>query len=341
MRYENDGNGFRETRARIHVQTDAGLALAGQLLFNYNSENEILELRSVRVFKPDRSSIATGPESIQDLTAPVAQIAPVYSDARQKHVTVSGLSVGDVLEYDVVINSKPLDPGQFWQTYQFFSGAICLDEELELNVPKDRALKMRSPDGFSPEVREEHDRRIYRWKASNLIVPKPVEVLKTFQIDVRRMLQGPRLVPPPRVEFSTFQSWTEVGNWYASLERDRREPTPAIRSQVDEILRGKTNDIEKAQALYEWVMRNIRYVSLSFGVGRYQPHAATDVLRNRYGDCKDKTTLLQAFFAAAGIQANAALMNASAEVDLDVPTPLAFDHVITVATIGEIGRAHV
>lgn len=334
MRYENDGNGFRETHARILVQTDAGLALAGQLIFNYNAENETVEIRSVRVVKPDGSVIVTGPENIQDLSAPVAQIAPIYSDARQKHVTVSGLSVGDTIEYDEVVRSTPLDPGQFWQTYIFETHAVCLDEELELNVPKSRQLKLKSPDGVAPEVREDGDRRIYLWKSSNGVAMNPIVPPNNFKMDLKSMLEGFRPPPAPRIAFSTFESWADVGNWYAGLERDRREPTAAVRAEADDIVRGKTGETEKAEALYEWVARNIRYVSLSFGVGRYQPHAAADVLANRYGDCKDKSTLLEAFLAAEGMQANTALANATADVELDVPTPLAFDHAITFARIG-------
>lgn len=334
MRYENDGNGFREIRARILVQTQAGLAHAGQLLFNYNSGNETVEVRDVRVLKTDGSVIVTGPENTQDLSAPVAQLAPVYSDARQKHVTVAGLSVGDTVEYDTVTTSKPLVSGQFWHSFHFESQAICLDEQVELDVPKDRSLKIKSPPGLAPEMWNEGERRVYRWKTSNLNVPKPLELLKSFRIDVQHMLEGARPAMPQTVAFSSFQSWQDVANWYASLERDRREPTAAVRAHADEIVRGKTNEVEKAEALYEWVARNIRYVSLSFGVGRYRPHAAADVLTNRYGDCKDKTTLLEAFFGAEGIHANAALVNALTDVDLDVPTILAFDHVITVASVG-------
>lgn len=334
MRYENDGSGLRETKARIHVQTDAGLREAGQLIFSYNAENEAVEIRSVRVIKPDGTSIATGAENIQDLSSPVAQFAPIYSDARQRHVTVSGLSIGDTLEYDIAIAAKPLEPGQFWHTHQFVSTAICLDEQLELNVPKDRALKLKSSEGLTADVHEQGDRRIYHWKRSNLAVPKPIEFLPSFKIDVRQLLEGPRPTPPPHIAFSTFQSWADVGNWYAKLERDRREPTDAVRAQVRQIVRTEMNETEKAEALYGWVTRNIRYVSLSFGIGRYQPHPAGDVLRNRYGDCKDKTTLLEAFLAVEGIHARPALMNLSAPLELDVPTPLAFDHAITVASVG-------
>ena len=70
-------------------------------------------------------------------------------------------------------------------------------------------------------------------------------------------------------------------------------------------------------------------------MGRYQPHAATDVLANRYGDCKDKGTLLEALLAAEGIRADAALINALVEVDPIVPSPLQFNHVITRVQVAE------
>jgi tetratricopeptide (TPR) repeat protein len=77
------------------------------------------------------------------------------------------------------------------------------------------------------------------------------------------------------------------------------------------------------------VATRFRYISMSFGIGRYQPHAALDVLKNEYGDCKDKHTLLASLLAAVGIEAYPALMNSSRHIDPDVPSPGQFDHVIT------------
>ena len=51
MRYENDGSGTREVRSRIRVQTPAGLAVAGQLVFEYNAVDEQVDIKSVRVLK--------------------------------------------------------------------------------------------------------------------------------------------------------------------------------------------------------------------------------------------------------------------------------------------------
>ena len=331
MRYESDGTGTRDVRARIRVQSALGLTQVGQLVFNYNSANERLEIRSVRVIKPDGTVITAGPDSIQDLSAPIAQEAPIYTDERQKHVTVPGVSVGDVLEYDAMTTVfEPLTPGQFWETWNIVGDAISLDEQVELNIPKDRAIKLKIPTGVTQTVREEGDRRIYHWSASTLDLPSnSVPQTQAFRFDFVKMLEGAQPPKARQILFSSFQSWDDVARWYEGLERDRRAVTPGIRAQADEIVKGQSSDLEKAEALYRWVSANIRYVSLSFGVGRYQPHAAADILANRYGDCKDKATLLASLMAAEGLHADTVLINSKNDIDPDVPSPLQFDHAIT------------
>lgn len=338
MRYENDGTGSREVQARLRVQTTAGLTSAGQLLFPYNAYNETMEVRSVRVLRKDGSVAVAGPEAVQDLSAPVTQGAPVYTDVRQKHVTVPGVSVGDTVEYDVVVQEKPLVAGQFWHIWIFPDNVVTLDAKCELNVPKDRALKMRNPEGIEPSISVEGDRRVYRWATSNFKTPAPVDIFKNFKFDVTALLEGVRPEPGHRLIFSTFQNWSEVASWYAELERERRVPTNEVREKAHEITRGLKSDEEKATALYYWVSENIRYVSLSFGMGHYQPHAAAEVLQNRYGDCKDKVTLLEAMLEAEGVHADPVLVGATAQIDPEVPTPIQFDHVITFTQIS--GKKH-
>lgn len=331
IRFENDGTGTIITEARIHLQSQLGLTKVGQLVFPYNAENEDLEIRSVRVTKPDGKAVTAGPEAVQDLSAPVARQAPMYTDAREKHVSVPGLAVGDILEYVTVKKvSRPLVPGQFWENWLLIGDAICLDEEVEVNGPKGRTLKMKAPSDATLSTHEDGDRTIYTWKTATLARPtgvNPFANLKKFDIEMILKAMTPR--QGRRILFSTFENWEAVASWYEGLERDRRIPSAEVKAEADEIVKGKSTDLEKAQALYEWVGRNVRYVSLSFGVGRYQPHAASEVLSNRYGDCKDKTTLLEAFLEAEGMRSSPALVNATAEVDSAVPSPLQFDHLIT------------
>ena len=110
--------------------------------------------------------------------------------------------------------------------------------------------------------------------------------------------------------------------------------TTACAEKADELIKGADTPTEKARRLYDFVARNVRYVSISLGVGRYQPHSASDVLQNGYGDCKDKHTLFSALLRAEGIQSYPVLIDSSRKLDVDVPSPAQFDHVITAARLG-------
>ena len=346
-RFENDGTSQRDLSVRIHVQSDAGVQQLGELVFGYNSSNEQMEVRTVRVHKPDGTLVDAAPDSIKEMTASVARDAPMYTDYKEKHITVPSLHTGDTLEYEIVTRTlTSLAPGEFWFAYNFLDEAIVLDERLEIDVPQGRAITVRSPELSLTNGREdyqlrvkpgatagpaaqkipfsksdENGRTIYHWRRANLI--RPPEEEKNKKKELRAETKR------PDVELSTFESWEEVAQWYAKLEKGRTEPTPEIRAKTLELIQGRENRLDKIQALYDYVAKNIRYVSLSFGLGRYQPHSAADVFANQYGDCKDKHTLLAAMLQAANISSDAVLIPFSLDLDTSAPSPSQFDHVIT------------
>jgi TonB family protein len=333
IRYGDDGTGTKEASARIRVQTYTGVQKVGQLVFPYKGANERVEVKSLRLIKPDGTMVTAGAEAVVDVSSPVVQEAPMYSDARQKHISVPGLSVGDIIEYDVVTRVfEPFTQGQFWDNWDFVIHSVCLDEEIVLDVPASRPLKVKSPEGLTPTIAEQGGRRRYTWRTENKKAIEEVNAFRNFQgMNPTEMLKGLAVSAPRRMLFSTFQNWNEVGEWYNTLARERETPSPEIRAKAGEITRGTNSPLAKVQAIYDYVS-HIRYVSLSFGVGRYQPHSAADVLSNRYGDCKDKATLLDALLTAEGIASATALINSQVEVDVEMPTPLEFDHAINMVS---------
>jgi hypothetical protein len=153
--FDNDGNQTRESSARIRIQSDAGVQRYGLLIFSYQNSTEAVDIDYVRVQKPDGSIVPTPPENTQDMPAEISREAPFYSDLREKHVAVRGLSVGDVLEFDAHLRStKPLVPGQFWYGYNFSQDGIILSEQLQISVPRDRAAKWKSPE-IKPVIAED------------------------------------------------------------------------------------------------------------------------------------------------------------------------------------------
>src|SRR5579883_3153243 len=325
--FENDGTGKRELYVRVKVQSEAGVQQLGQVIFGYSSANERVEIPYVRVLKADGSIITAPADSVQDLSIPLEKEAPVYTDLRQKHITVPGLRPGDVLEYDIQdIIVTPLAPGQFWMEHDFTKNCIVLDEELEVNVPASRKVTLKTAKDRDAKITEASGRRIYSWTSSHL---------EKDDDDVEKKKKSKPDQDQPAVQMTTFASWEEIGRWYGGLEKEKRQPTADIRAKAAALTAGKTTDLDKMQALYDFVGPNFRYVSLSLGVGRYQPHAAGEVLHNEYGDCKDKHTLLASLLEASGYHASSVLIGTARKLDPDMPSPSQFDHVITMVPLGK------
>ncbi len=100
----------------------------------------------------------------------------------------------------------------------------------------------------------------------------------------------------------TSGSWNDIGLWYYGLIAPRRVATPEIKQKVAELTAGISDPLEKIRALAVFSQRQIRYAAIEIGIGGHQPHAAADVLAHRYGDCKDKATLLNTMLQEIGVE---------------------------------------
>jgi len=327
--FQDDGTSTRVQTTRVRVQNDTGVQQLGLIETPFESSNQTVDVDYVRVRKPDGTVVTTPPDNIQDLDAQITRDAPLYSDLRVKHIAVKGLTAGDILEYQVRWNTtKPLVAGQFWFEYDFTKGAIVLDESLEVSVPSDRQVKVKCPLAVQ-KVAEQGGRRVYTWTSSNLS-SKPEKKKGQAALDVSLGLS-----PAPDVQVSSFKTWDEVADWYWSLEKDRVEPSPAVRAKAAELTKGMTDDSAKLHAIYDFVSTRYRYIGIDFGIGRYQPHAADDVLSNNFGDCKDKYTLLASLLQAVGIPAYPVLISTAQRLDPDIPSPAQFNHLIAYVPRGK------
>jgi hypothetical protein len=123
-------------------------------------------------------------------------------------------------------------------------------------------------------------------------------------------------------------SWGALGQWYDQLAAGRRDATPELSEKAHQLTAGKMDFDDKLRALASFIQSDIRYVAIEIGVGGYQPHSARDVFRARYGDCKDKATLLSSMLHEAGIESNYLIISTDrGTVHPDVPSPN-FNHMI-------------
>lgn len=339
FRYAADGTGSRQTTMVLLVQTEAAVRQFGVVNIPYAGNEEHVEIDYVRVRRPDGSVVATPAAEALAMPAEVTRQAPLYSDLKEMQVPVRNLQVGDRLEYQVrVVQTKAEPQGQFWGSYSPVQNTVVLAESTELRVPKSRDVTVWSPSS-KPVTTEDGADRIYRWTASatDPTVGKEADAKK--EADKKRVLSETEQLDRtegklPVAAWTTFKSWDQVGAWYRALEADRIVPDADVKAKAAELIAGEKTEEAKIEPIYHYVATQIRYIGIDFGVGKFQPHPAGDVLSNQYGDCKDKHTLLAAMLGAAGIQANAVLIGAGIRFNPDVPSPAAFNHVITLVPAG-------
>jgi tetratricopeptide (TPR) repeat protein/transglutaminase-like putative cysteine protease len=331
IEFENDGKYVEKTEIRVHVQSASGVQNWGVIRLPYASSLGDAEIANVKVTKTDGTVVTTPLENTQDVPAQITIAAPFYSDLKEKDLAVKGLDSGDILEYSEVFHARsPLIPDQFWFDHSFFTQGIVLSNELRISVPRGRYVKVSSS-RVSPTETDEGGYHVYTWKTANLEPASDggkTKKEKTIGQDSPTMHFAD-------VELTSFRSWDEIAQWYRQLQDSRLTLTPELRAKAEEVTRGATSENDKIRALYGYVSTKFRYIGVALGIGRYQPHAATDVLGNGYGDCKDKHTVLAALLAAEGIKAYPALIYSSRKANQDVPSPGHFDHMITVVPQGK------
>jgi len=133
----------------------------------------------------------------------------------------------------------------------------------------------------------------------------------------------------PAAPGRTSPTWAQIGQSYAGLTSGRRDVTPEIRDKTRELVAGVADPLEKIRRTASYVQHDVRYVGIEIGIGGYQPHSAAEVFSNRYGDCKDKVTLLSAMLREAGIDSYYVLINNERDfLSVDFPSLLNFNHAI-------------
>jgi hypothetical protein len=215
VRFEADGTGSRELTGRIRVQSEAAIHDLGLLRFSYASTFESLNIDYVRVRKADGTVVVTPASDVQEVDSEVSRQAPMYTDEREKHIAVKALGSGDVLEYHMVwMVHDARAPGHFWIADNFVRDGICLDEQIEVDVPKAVPVKFFSG-ANAPAIKEEGPRRIYTLHHTNLV--------RAADESEWAWEKGVGSAALPDILMTSFSSWRNLGNGLAGWLRRRHK----------------------------------------------------------------------------------------------------------------------
>jgi predicted transglutaminase-like cysteine proteinase len=134
---------------------------------------------------------------------------------------------------------------------------------------------------------------------------------------------------PPGGKANGFSNWREMGDWYNGLIAGRSEASPDIKKRVAELTSSTKTQSEKMKAISRFVQQDIRYVAIELGIGGWQPHYASDVFTHRYGDCKDKATLMRSMLQEIGVESYHLVINTTrGSITPETPAYQGFNHAI-------------
>ena len=244
----------------------------------------------------------------------------VFSDDRVKLIEIPGAEDGSLVGFEVVSQGRiPINGEKFRMEEEI----PVLQGELHVSVPAG-SLRwfVNHPDRIEV-VSQSSNGATFR-TANRPGLPdepdSPPFSSLAAEVVVNYDSKGP----------SALQSWEEAGRTYRVLFDGAEKPATEVASQVDALAAGKADELSRIDAIYDFVSRKIRYVAIEIGVGGYQPHAAADIYKNGYGDCKDKATLLITMLGHIGLRGYPALVGTRGDIEADPKTPTlaTFDHMI-------------
>ena len=288
----------------------------------------------VRVITPDFAEHALDPNNINETPAHEGDYK-IYSDGKRLHAPFPAIAQGVVVEEEYTEReTEPLfAAGHAGWTTIGRERIPVQHSHVEFDAPA--GLPLRT----SALLLDAKPQRTDAGSRVKLIWDLP----RMEGIESRDSFLPPDATRFPQVNYSTGASWQNLAAEYSKIV-DARADASAVKSVVDEVIAGKTTTADKEAALLDYVDREVRYTGIEFGGAAIIPHDPAETLQKKYGDCKDKATLLVTMLRAAGIPAYVALLNAGSRMDvpIDLPGMGLFDHAIvyvpgTPASVGAKG----
>lgn len=324
VRVQPSGLSSRFQQIAVKVFTQRGVEAFRSHPITYSPNRQEVRVLKARVLKPDGSVVDSFGEQERNINEPWSGM---YYDARARVLSFPQLDEGDVLELQYRIDDTSQENllSDYWGQVDYVqTTAPKVRYRFAVDMPPKRPLywnKTRLGPGIALATEElEGGRQLYQWTASNVpkVLPEPqmpgwAEVATTLHV-------------------STYQTWDQVGRYYWGLVRDQLTPNEELRRTVDQALQGvnRQDELAVVRALYNFVVTNTRYVALEFGIHGYKPYRVDRILSRRFGDCKDKASLIHAMLTVAGVDSQLVLLRMRHLGDIgEEPASLAaFNHAI-------------
>jgi hypothetical protein len=258
-----------------------------------------------------------------EVALPAVQGSELITDVRAKVMHIPASDPGNIIGWEYEQEDHPFVLQDIWYFQQAYPSR---EEHYSIQLPPGWEYKASwlnhvevAPTGAGGNQ--------WRWTVS--AVPG---IRDENEMPPHSGIEGQMIVSfvPPGGAGKYFASWRDMGQWYTDLTRGRRDASAEISQKTAALASSKSSTLANMQAVARFVQHDIRYVAIELGIGGYQPHSATDVFAHRYGDCKDKATLMSSMLKSIGVDSYYVVINTErGSITPDMPAHMGgFDHAI-------------
>jgi len=259
-----------------------------------------------------------------EASLPKVEGSELISDVRAKILRIPAPDPGNVVGYEYELEENPLVLQDAWS---FQHTVPTHESHYSLLLPPGWEYKAAFLN--YAEVQPVHSGgNSLEWVVREIKGIRPEEDMPPTSGLAARMIVN--FFPPGGPGTKGFANWQTMGAWYSVLTTGRRDPSPELKQKVLELTSSAATPIDKMRAIAGFLQHDIRYVAIELGIGGYQPHPASEVFAHRYGDCKDKATLMSAMLHEVGVNSYYVVINSErGSVVPEMPADSGgFDHVI-------------
>jgi len=259
-----------------------------------------------------------------------------YDDSRVKFFNIIMPKMGLV---SMVETEKKIRDIKYLTRTSFHSYYPIKERIIRFKVPSYITLDLREINFAGYKVEKSTDtegkKTVYTFKMTDLppipgesnalpvsyTAPHVIVLLKSFQAEGQQQ--------------KGFQNSGDLYNWYNYLYSKCDNQPSVFKSKTDELVRGKSNDLDKVKAIFYWVQDNIRYIAFEDGYAGFIPQTAQEVYKNKYGDCKGMANLTTEMLKQAGLDAHMTWIGTRhLPYDYSIPSLCVDNHCISTVFVG-------
>jgi len=292
----------------------------GTVYVHFNPERKIKSLHGWCIPAQGKDYEVKDKDAVERALGPGFELV---DDAKYKVLTIPASDPGNIVGYEYEVEERPFFLQDMWM---FQETDPVHETHYSLQLPP--GWEFKSSWLNHPEIKpSDSGNNLWQWTVDNVEAIRHEPAMPPYRGVAGQMIVN--FFPPGGKAVNTFAAWDDMGKWYGTLLTGRADASPEIKQQVATLTAGKTTQLEKMQAIAQFVQRDIRYVAIELGIGGWQPHPALEVFAHHYGDCKDKATLTRAMLHEIGIDSYHVVINTErGVVNQDTPAHHGFNHAI-------------